>query len=91
MSDPDVALGIAVKTYLDDVNPADSAEQKAKRLQLFPGTYVPFAVEFSEDFEIACEFFRAIHAGVKAYTGKEIPAADRAVWDRAAIYLSRRV
>ena len=91
-SDPDVALGIAVKTYLDDANPADSAEQKAAKLAKFPDHFVPYAVAFHEDFEIACRFFLAIHAGVKAMDGgKEIPAADRATWDRAAVYLTQRM
>lgn len=62
------------------------------KLQRFPDHFVPYAVSFTEDFEIACNFFLAIHAGVKAMDGgKEIPAADRATWDRAAVYLKERI
>jgi hypothetical protein len=86
--DPDVALGIAVKTYLDDVLPNDP--NKDQKLQQFPSVYVPYAVSFTEDFDVACNFFDALHAGVKTLSAKDIPAVDRAAWDNAAQYLETR-
>ncbi|KAL2130193.1 hypothetical protein VTI74DRAFT_6782 [Chaetomium olivicolor] len=86
--DPDVALGIAVKTYFDDLLPNDP--QKAQKLAAFPGVYVPYAVAFTEDLEVACDFFEALYAGVKTLDAKEVPAADRIAWDKAARYLSLR-
>lgn len=86
--DPDVALGIAVKTYLDDLLPNDP--HKAQKLDQFPKVYVPYAVSFTEDFDVACKFFDALHAGVKSLNPKDIPAADRSAWDKAAEYLSSR-
>lgn len=87
--DPDVALGIAVKTYFDDILPNDP--QKAQKKQAFPGSYVPYALAFAEDLDIACDFFEALYAGVKALDPKGmISAADRMAWDRAAKYLESR-
>jgi hypothetical protein len=86
--DPDVALGIAVKTYLDDLLPNDP--HKSQKLEQFPGVYVPYAVSFTEDFTVACSFFDALHAGVKELSPNDIPAADRSAWDSAAQYLATR-
>jgi len=86
--DPDVALGIAVKTYFDDILPNDP--NKAQKKAAFPGTYVPYALNFAEDLDIACSFFDAIYAGVQTLDAKDLPAADRAVWDKAAKYLELR-
>lgn len=89
LSDTDVALGIAVKTLLDDVNPHDSAEVKASKKAEFPSKYVPYATNFFEDLEIAYDFFGAIHAGVRTLE-KEISGADRGTWNKAAAYLKVR-
>lgn len=88
LNDTDVALGIAVKTLLDDINPNETPEQKATKKQEFPGTFVPYATHFFEDLEIACDFFNALHAGVK--TLNEVSSADRSAWDKAAVYLQLR-
>ncbi|KAL2025036.1 hypothetical protein VTK56DRAFT_38 [Thermocarpiscus australiensis] len=85
---PDVALGIAVKTYFDDILPNDP--DKAQKKQNFPATYVPFALAFAEDLDIACDFFEALYAGVKTLDAKDMSAADRAAWDKAAKYLELR-
>lgn len=90
MTDPDVALGIAVKTYFDDITPSDTAEQKATKKQQFPGIYLPYALSFSEDLDICCAFFDALYAGIKTLGTNEIPAVDRAAWDAAAKYLESR-
>jgi hypothetical protein len=81
-------LGIAVKTYLDDLIPNDP--NKEQKLRQFPGVYVPFAVSFAEDLDVACNFFEALHAGVKTLGVKDIPAVDRSAWEKAAEYLQSR-
>ena len=86
--DPDVALGIAVKTYFDDILPNDP--NKAQKKAAFPGTYVPYALNFAEDLDIACSFFDAVYAGIQTLDAKDLPVADRAVWDKAAKYLELR-
>lgn len=88
LMDSDVALGIAVKTLLDDISPKDTAEQKQAKKTDFPGKFVPFATHFFEDLQVSFEFFDALHAGVK--TVPEISAADKASWDKAAEYLKIR-
>jgi hypothetical protein len=90
LTDTDVALGIAVKTFLDDIHPSDAAELKASKKAEFPGKFVPFATDFFEDLDIACKFFSALHAGVKTLTN-EISGEDRKVWDKAAVYLEQRL
>ncbi|TRX96263.1 hypothetical protein FHL15_002987 [Xylaria flabelliformis] len=89
LTDTDVALGIAVKTLLDDIGPDETAEQKAAKKAEFPGKFVPFATNFYEDLDIACDFFNALHAGVKTLTS-EMSTGDRTVWDKAAVYLQLR-
>ncbi|RYC64278.1 hypothetical protein CHU98_g1936 [Xylaria longipes] len=89
LTDTDVALGIAVKTLLDDIGPDETAEQKAAKKADFPSKFVPFATNFYEDLDIACDFFNALHAGVKTLTN-EMPSGDRTVWDKAAVYLQLR-
>lgn len=83
-----MALGIAVKTYFDDLLPNDP--QKEEKLQNFPGVYVPYAESFSEDLSVACNLFEALYAGVKTLDAKDIPAQDRVAWDKAAEYLKSR-
>ncbi len=51
---------------------------------------MPYALAFAEDLDIACNFFDALYAGVKALDAKEMPAADRATWDKAAKFLESR-
>ncbi|KAL1881151.1 hypothetical protein VTK73DRAFT_4598 [Phialemonium thermophilum] len=90
LNDPDVALGIAVKTYFDDISPSDTPEQKALKKQEFPGKYLPYALRFSDDIDMCCAFFDAIYAGVKTLGNDDISAGDREAWDKAAKYLDLR-
>ncbi|KAJ3564468.1 hypothetical protein NPX13_g7834 [Xylaria arbuscula] len=87
--DTDVALGIAVKTFLDDMHPNETAEVKAMKRAEFPNKFVPYATHFYEDLDIACDFFNALHAGVKTLK-KELPDGDLSVWDKASAYLQLR-
>lgn len=89
LTDPDVAFGIAVKTYFDDIGADWTVEKKLERKATFPETYVPYATCFAEDLDIACSFFESLCAGVKTLEN-EIPGADRQAWDRAASYLAAR-
>jgi hypothetical protein len=88
--DTDVGLGIAVKTLLDDINPADSAETKQKKLDEFPSKFVPFATDFTKDLNMACAFFRALVTGIEVLR-EQIPSADRQTWQHAAKYLEERL
>jgi hypothetical protein len=63
---------------------------KAQKKKAFPDSYVPFALAFEEDLDIACAFFDALYAGVKTLDAKDIPGVDRATWDKAAKFLELR-
>ncbi|KAL7625082.1 hypothetical protein AAE478_004296 [Parahypoxylon ruwenzoriense] len=89
LSDTDVALGIAVKTLLDDIHPNETPEQKATKKSEFPATFVPYATHFYDDLEIACDFFNALHTGVKTLKS-EISPVDRGAWEKAAVFLQLR-
>ncbi len=82
-------MGIAVKTFLDDIPASESAEARTERSTEFPGRYVPFATHIFEDLEISFAFFDALHAGVKSLD-KGVSAADKAAWERASKYLELR-
>ena len=89
-ADVDIALGIAVKTYLDDFVKLEQSESereagKHKYIQKF----LPHSVKFVEDLDVAFNFFDAVHDGVKTL-GDEIGESDRKAWDDAKAWLSAR-
>lgn len=88
LNDPDVALGIAVKTFFDDIvaNDPGLADKKAD----FPKNFVPYAVNFAEDLEIACDFFRALHKAVKTLPTEYISDEDKTIWDKTDHYVTLR-
>lgn len=89
MSEPDIGLGIAVRTFFDDDEASEDKETRAKRLQEFPKTFVPFAESLTEDFRIACDFVDAINKGVQVLA-EALPAADKEAWAKAQAYLDAR-
>lgn len=86
---PDIALGIAVKTLLEELPGGDDAEKRQARLEGFPAKFFPYATDFKDDVQLAFAFFDSIHKGVNALN-KEISAADKAVWAAARDYLDAR-
>jgi hypothetical protein len=87
---PHVALGIAVKTYFDEILPEFTKAQKQEKKVQFPLTYLPHAVDFAGDLEVACSFFDAIYAGVKTLDAPEMSAKQRQEWEKASEYLQAR-
>lgn len=85
-----MALGIAVKTYFDDILPEFTQEQKEEKKRAFVEPFLPYAVNFAGDLDIACAFFDAIYAGVKTLDAPEMPPKQREDWDKAADYLQVR-
>ncbi|KAM5374860.1 hypothetical protein ACJZ2D_006204 [Fusarium nematophilum] len=90
LNEPDIGLGIAVRTFFDEDEPNDNKEARAKRLQEFPKTFVPFAEALTDDFRIACDFVDALNKGVQVLDNDELPAADKAAWAKAQEYLDAR-
>lgn len=89
-TDVDIALGIAVKTYLDDFVKLDASKEdrhadKAK----YVAKYLPHSINFAEDLDVAFRFFDAVYAGVKTL-GDEIGETDRKAWNDANAYLALR-
>ncbi|KAK6833688.1 hypothetical protein PG990_001473 [Apiospora arundinis] len=90
LMDTDVALGIAIKTLLDDIQPLDPPEVKASKRADFPAKFVPYATDLHKDLKIADAFFVALNEGIKTLANEQVPANDRKVWDHAEIYLAAR-
>ncbi|OAA72269.1 XPG I-region protein [Cordyceps fumosorosea ARSEF 2679] len=90
LQEPDIGLGIAVRTFFDDDEVSDGKEARAKRLEEFPKTFVPYAEGLTEDFRLAVDFFNSINQGLQTLDNKELPAADKAAWAKARAYLDAR-
>lgn len=88
LHNPDIALGIAVKTLMDEL-PAGEIEKRQAKIEEFPVNFFPYATNFKEDIQLAFAFFDAIHKGVQTLN-KEVSAADKAVWSTAGKYLDQR-
>lgn len=89
LMDNDVGLGIAVKTWLDDVQLSEPAEVRQKKMDEWTPKYVPFATNFGKDLQISFAFFDALHVGIKTL-GDSQASIDQNVWARAAEYLQPR-
>ncbi|CAK7230899.1 hypothetical protein SBRCBS47491_007746 [Sporothrix bragantina] len=87
---PDAALGIAVKTFLDESFEDTTPEDKVSRKEVFPTKFVPHATHPFEDFEVAFGLVEAVYAGVQTLGDSEIKPAAKAEWERAKKYLERR-
>lgn len=90
-NDIDVAFGIAVKTYLDDrIKPDISKEERQLMKNSYSSTYLPHAINFVEDLDVAFGFFDALHKGVKTLSDTEMKDAEKKTWDDAKAYLDSR-
>ncbi|GAB0132619.1 hypothetical protein EsDP_00001049 [Epichloe bromicola] len=90
LQEPDIGLGIAVRTFFDEDEVLDSKEKRAKRLEAFPETFVPFAEALTEDFGICVDFVNALNQGVQTLAADELPKADKTAWVKAQAYLDAR-
>ena len=89
-TDVDIALGIAVKTYLDDFVKVDiTSEERAAEKSKYIAKFLPHSVNFIEDLDVAFNFFDAVHAGVKTI-GDDIGDGDKKAWDDAKKWLDAR-
>lgn len=90
LREPDIGLGIALRTFFDEDDGNESKEARAKRLEDFPKTFVPFAEALEEDFRNCIDFVSALNQGVQTLDVKELPAVDKAEWAKAQKYLENR-
>ncbi|KAJ6788843.1 hypothetical protein PWT90_06995 [Aphanocladium album] len=90
LQEPDIGLGIAVRTFFDDDEVTDSKEARADRLEKFPKTFVPYAEALTEDVRLVVDFVNAINQGLQTLDSRELPAEDKAAWAKAQAYLDAR-
>lgn len=86
--DIDCALGIAVKTYLDDYAAPNLTDAlKTAKKSDYATSLIPHNVDFAKDLDAAFELFDAVFAGVQVLKD-EVP--DISSWERANDYLKLR-
>ena len=90
LQEPDIGLGIAMRTFFDDDEASDSKEARAKRLDEFPKTFVPYAEALADDMRLCVDFIGAVNQGLQTLDSKEFPVADKAAWTKAQEYLDAR-
>lgn len=90
LTEPDIALGIAVRTFFDEDDMSHTKEQRAARLEGFPTYYVPYAEDVAGDIRNCCHFVDALNKGVQTLDSKELPAADKTAFAKAHAYLEAR-
>ncbi|KAF4443860.1 hypothetical protein F53441_11319 [Fusarium austroafricanum] len=88
--EPDIGLGIAVRTFFDDDEAGDDKEGRLQRLEEFPKTFVPFAESLTEDFRVVRGFIYALVKGLQVLGTDEFRAEDMEAWTKAKTYLEAR-
>lgn len=84
-------MGIAVKTYLDDLISLDhTPAQRQAAKQEYGGKYLPKHENIAEDLDVAFDFFAALYEGVKTLNSGELSEFDMKAWDSADEYLKAR-
>lgn len=90
LQEPDIGLGIAVRTFFDEDDASHSKERRNERLEEFPKTFVPFAEALTEDFRICVDFVNALNQGMQILGAEELSASNKAAWTKAQAYLDAR-
>jgi hypothetical protein len=90
LREPDIGLGIAVRTFFDEDDITDNQETRAKRLEEFPDTFVPFAQALSDDFRTACDFVKALNTGLQILNDDQLSEVEKGAWANAQKYLDAR-
>ncbi|KAL1901610.1 hypothetical protein Cpir12675_000480 [Ceratocystis pirilliformis] len=86
---PNVGMGIAMKTFLDDTNAEESVEERQKHVQGVVERWIPFATDIYEDITVVYKLIDAICEGMSGLAGV-IPEEDRVRWFTAQKYLQAR-
>ncbi|OAA39953.1 XPG I-region protein [Metarhizium rileyi] len=90
LQEPDIGLGIAVRTFFDEDDASLSKEKRNERLEEFPKTFVPFAEALTDDFRICVDFVNALNQGMQTLGPDELSAVDKQAWTKAQAYLDAR-
>ncbi|KAI9718407.1 MAG: hypothetical protein M1812_004128 [Candelaria pacifica] len=90
IDDNDCALGIAVKSYLDELavyeDPSSAAAKDAVKAK-GPADWIPNSVDFVGDLYRAFKLWDAVYAGVKV-AGKEVQGGE--LWTEVDQWLAKR-
>ncbi|EGX94945.1 XPG I-region protein [Cordyceps militaris CM01] len=90
LQEPDIGLGIAVRTFFEDDEGSDSKEARAKRLKEFPKTFVPYAQALTEDVRFVVDFVNGVNQGLQTLDNKELATDHKTAWAKAQAYLDAR-
>ncbi|KAI6772180.1 hypothetical protein HG530_003138 [Fusarium avenaceum] len=88
--EPDIGLGIAIRTFFDEDEASEDKEGRLQRLEEFPKTFVPFAESLTEDFRVVRDFIDALANGVQLLGADELREEDKDAWTKAQSYLAAR-
>ncbi|KAI9860754.1 MAG: hypothetical protein M1813_005677 [Trichoglossum hirsutum] len=90
LDDNDCGLGIAMKSYLDELamNPDPTSEEtKSQAKAKGPGEWFPHSVDFAGDLQIAWKLWDAIVGAVRV-AGKDVKEGEK--WAEADSWLAKR-
>jgi hypothetical protein len=87
---PDISMGIAVKTFLDDVPVNADVAQRNQHLTEFQPRYFPYATHLAEDLDQCWKLFDALTVGVRNLDDESMSSDDRTAWHAASTYLASR-
>ncbi|GAB7354163.1 hypothetical protein MBLNU459_g4718t2 [Dothideomycetes sp. NU459] len=93
LRDVDCALGIAVKSYLDELAAQDqptSAGARASVKAKGKGEWFPHAVDFAGDLEKAFTLWDAVYAAVVVAPNNVASAKDKKMWEEVNAWLADR-
>lgn len=90
LDEPDIGLGIALRTFFDEDELTHSKEQRAGRLEEFPKTYLPFAEAIRDDFHLCTYFVDSLYKGIQILDDEEVGPDSKAAWASAQAYLEAR-
>jgi len=90
LDEPDIGLGIALRTFFEEDDLSHSKEFRAGRLEEFPKTYLPFAEAITDDFHLCTYFVDSLYKGIQILGDGELASESKAAWASAQAYLEAR-
>ncbi|KAG9961067.1 PIN domain-like protein, partial [Aureobasidium melanogenum] len=93
LNDVDCALGIAVKSYLDELSAQSEPTSEASRQAVKTkgaNEWFPHATDFQGDLQRAFALWDSVYAAVASAPETLVAAKDKKVWEEADAWLSER-
>ncbi|THZ81519.1 hypothetical protein D6C84_06508 [Aureobasidium pullulans] len=93
LNDVDCALGIAVKSYLDELSaqgePTSETSREAVKIK-GANEWFPHAKDFQGDLQRAFALWDSVYAAVAAAPDNLVSNRDKKIWEEADVWLSER-